>query len=305
MDFLGILAPRFSKRRLILSILRDFYRRPGSVFGRLASINFANYRSSRSLDINCNVCGSHGALSYDFPDVNKRRAHSIGLLRETLRCKSCAATMRDRQMAYGILNELEVRFGQKISDLAAFQNPPPRTLRILDSDSFSPINRILRGIPGYQHSQFIPNLKNGHRLSDGSIVVDLEDIPFPDCSFDVILTSDVMEHVINDTAAHHSIYRVLDNGGVYIFTVPYDPTTTGNRNLTARTDCSGTASHLFLERHIHGDPHSGSGIVAHRIYGNQLLEDLTQIGFEIDFLEINEPKHGIFRGDLFIARKGN
>lgn len=304
MGLLSVLAPRFSKRRLMLSILRDFRYRPRSITGRLAAVNFVNDRICRDLRMHCNVCGADGAMSYDFPDVNIRREHAIGLLRETLRCRSCASTMRDRQLAHGLLQVIRERLGQDAPDLASYRREPSGTLRILDSDSFSPINRVLRGLPGYTHSQFVPGRANGDRLPDGSVVVDLERIPFPDASFDVVLTSDVMEHVADDDAAHRSIFRALDRGGVYLFTIPYDPSMAGNRVLTVRTGASGSASHLFLDRHVHGDPHSDSGIVAHRIYGRQLLDDLAGIGYQAAFQTIDAPGQGIYGGDLFVARKG-
>jgi SAM-dependent methyltransferase len=300
---LSVLAPRFSKRRLILSILRDFRYRPRSIVGRLSSVNFVNHRVCQSLAMHCNVCGADGPMSYDFPDAEIRKAHGIGMLRETLRCRACAATMRDRQIAFGLLRVVAERLGQSVPDLATFRRQPSGLLRILDSDSFSPINRVLRGLPGYQHSQFVPGRKNGERLPDGSVVVDLENIPFPDASFDVVLTSDVMEHVGDDDAAHREIFRCLDRQGAYIFTIPYDPSMQGNRLLTVATGMAGAASHLFLEKHVHGDPHASSGIVAHRIYGRQLLDDLASIGFQPAFLNITEPAHGIFGGDLFVARK--
>lgn len=253
--------------------------------------------------MHCNVCGADGAMSYDFPDVNLRREHGIGLLRETLRCRSCAATMRDRQMAHGLLLLIRERFAQHAPDLAAYRRQPMGTLRILDSDSFSPINRILRGLPGYVHSQFVPDRTNGDTLPDGSVIVDLERIPFGDGSYDVVMTSDVMEHVANEDAAHREVFRCLGPGGAYIFTVPFDPRAQGNRALTVRTGQTGDASHLFLDQHIHGDPHSHDGIVAHRIYGQQLLQDLAALGFAPAFLTVQEPGHGIFGGDLFVARK--
>ena len=303
LSLLNFLAPRFSKRRLLLSILRDFRYSPRSLVGRLSAVNFANDRVFRSLRMHCNVCGTEGSMNYDFPDTIIRHEHCIGLLRETLRCRSCGATMRDRQIAYGILSLVRERFGQEAPDLASYRLKPAGTLRILDSDSFSPINRVMRGLSNYVHTQFLHNRTNGDRLQDGSVVVDLERIPFPDKAFDLVITSDVMEHVLDDVAAHHSIYRVLDSGGAYVFTVPYDSTAIGNRSLTMRTGDTGASELIFLDRHIHGDPHSDSGIVAHRIYGRQLLNDLASIGYRVTYLDLYTPAHGVFGGDLFIARK--
>jgi len=174
-------------------------------------------------------------------------------------------------------------------------------LRILDTDSFGAVSRALRGWPGYVHSQFKPDLARGQKLPDGSINVNLMDMPFGAEDFDVIMTSDVMEHVAEDDQAHREIYRCLAPRGTYVFTVPYDPCLLGTRQLTQAT---GVPDVRFeLDRHVHGDPHSSAGIVAHRIYGQQLLADLSGIGYEVRFECLERPAQGIFGGDLFLARK--
>jgi SAM-dependent methyltransferase len=302
MSVLNVIAPRFSKRRLFLSIIRDFRYRPSSIIGRLAPLNFHNARICAGLHMHCCVCGHEGRMTYDFPDVRLRRAHGIGLLRETMRCKSCGATMRDRQLAAGLLQIIAERTGQTEADLRAFRQNPRATLRILDSDSFSPINRILRGLPGYVHSQLLPGLRNGEAIADGSVNVNLEAIPFPEANFDLILTSDVMEHVANDAQAHREIFRCLAPNGTYLFTVPFDPSIVGHRQLTLGTGRD--SGYFILEKHIHGDPHAKSGIIAHRIYGRQLLDDLSGIGYHVRFEPVDRPSNGIFGGDLFFARKG-
>jgi SAM-dependent methyltransferase len=301
MRVLNVLAPRFSKRRLFLSILRDFLYRPASILGRLAPLNFRNAKICANLDMHCCVCGQHGKMSYDFPDVRLRKAHGIGVLRETLRCRSCGGSMRDRQMAFGLLRVLSKRTGVAAPDLRTYRERQNANLRILDTDAFGAINRTLRGMPGYKVSQFQPRSPNGSTLPDGSLNVNLESMPFEDNSFDVILTSDVMEHVFNDGLAHQEIHRCLATHGSYTFTVPFDPCIVGHRRLTEPT---GREHGCFLlEKHVHGDPHDSSGIVAHRIYGCQLLDDMTALGYAINFEIIHHPEIGIFGGDLFVATK--
>jgi hypothetical protein len=302
MSRLDMIAPPFSRRRTFLSILRAFRYRPASIFGRLAPINFRNARLCANLQIRCNVCGHEGHMVYDYPDVHIRRRHGIGLLRETLRCRHCRATMRDRQMAYGLLQAFSTRLGQTWKCLRDLCQSPQGALRILDTDSFSPLNRELRRLPGYAHSQYRPDLPNGAVLADRSINVNLLDIPYDAASFDIIMTSDVMEHVADDAQAHREIHRCLAPQGTYIFTVPFDPCLFGTRRLTQPT---GQADLYFvLDEQIHGDPLSNKGIIAHRIYGEQLLHDLAGIGFAARFVDINVPESGIFGGDLFLASKG-
>ena len=297
--FLSKAAPRQSRRRLLLTLARDFAHSPSSLFRRLSTENFANHRVARALRVHCCICGADGALHYDFPDVGLRRQHGIGLLRETLTCRACGGSMRDRQMAVGLLQVVALATGRKADDLRSLRSGWNASLRILDTDSFSAINGVLRGMPGYVHSQFKPELDNGATLADGSLNVNLVQMPLADASFDVIMTSDVMEHVESDGLAHREILRCLAPGGTYVFTIPFDPTMVATRRLTVPAG-RGNAR-FFLERHSHGDPHSSGGILAHRIYGQQLLADLDAMGYQTRFQDIDQPEIGVFGGDLFLA----
>jgi hypothetical protein len=49
---------------------------------------------------------------------------------------------------------------------------------------------------------------------------DLEQMTFADESFDIFVTSDVMEHIYNPEKAFKEIHRVLKPGGAHIFSVP-------------------------------------------------------------------------------------
>lgn len=299
MKLVDRLAPPHSRRRLALKIGRTALSSPGSALNRLSAVNFLNWKAVRRLRIHCPVCGDMAGVSYDFPDVRLRREHGIGLLRETLNCTTCSATMRDRQLATGLLSFVRDKTGSLYADLAALRKLPPTQIAILDTDSFSPLNKVLRGMQGYVHSQYRADLDPGATLPDGSVNVDLLDVPFPEGHFDAILTSDVMEHVGDDEGAHREIHRCLKPDGAYIFTVPYDPTLAATKRLTVSTGAPD--EYIFLEHHVHGDPHSASGIIAHRIYGKDFFDNMERLGFAMRFETIESPEHGIFGGDLFVA----
>jgi SAM-dependent methyltransferase len=52
------------------------------------------------------------------------------------------------------------------------------------------------------------------------IQADIEDLPMPDMSYDVVICSHVLEHVRDDRAAIAQLYRVLRPGGKLIAMVP-------------------------------------------------------------------------------------
>lgn len=57
-------------------------------------------------------------------------------------------------------------------------------------------------------------------LYEEKIVADASSIPYENNFFDLIICSDVLEHLKDDQGAVVEIYRVLKNKGVLIFTVP-------------------------------------------------------------------------------------
>lgn len=72
---------------------------------------------------------------------------------------------------------------------------------------------------GYSASYFhedvpLGSYKNGYRNEN------LECLIFPNRSFDVFITQDVLEHVFNPDRALAEIMRVLRPGGIHIFTAP-------------------------------------------------------------------------------------
>jgi len=85
-------------------------------------------------------------------------------------------------------------------------------------------------------------------------------IPFPDKKFDVVICSELLEHVPDPRAVLREAYRVLREGGILLVCVP------------------------FMHR-IHGDPHD---------YGRYTdlywLQTLTRIGFN----DVRVEKQGLF-----------
>jgi SAM-dependent methyltransferase len=102
----------------------------------------------------------------------------------------------------------------------------------------------------------------GEVRAGGSLSVrraDVLHLPFDDGAFDVVIVSEVLEHIPNDRAAIDEIHRVLGPGGLAVITVP--------RNLPERVCWA-------LSTEYHSNP---GGHV--RIYrGDELLRRLCRVG---------------------------
>jgi SAM-dependent methyltransferase len=154
-------------------------------------------------------------------------------------------------------------------------------------------------------SQYKPNLPLGIDISKGVTNQNLESLTFEDNSLDIVISSDVMEHVRLDESAHREIYRVLKPGGIYLFTVPH------NRNSDAtlvrvQIDPQNSKNDIhLLEPEYHGDTNSesGSGVLSYRVYGKDLDIFLEQLGFDVHYSKEDLPNLGIMSTELYYCRK--
>lgn len=62
---------------------------------------------------------------------------------------------------------------------------------------------------------------HNHENSVVDVFYDGQQLPFADDTFDVVFSSEVLEHVPNMSSSLNEIYRVLKPGGKFIFTMPF------------------------------------------------------------------------------------
>ncbi len=234
----------------------------------------------------CNVCGEH----VHFKTLGSEN------LRESLLCDACGASCRNRSLASGLLDQIGNHMVRSIAELAVAPAGP----RIFDTDGFSPLFKFLKEAEFYTSSIYDPTRPFGEFIRPKVMNIDLQAMPFQDGFYDIIITSDVMEHVRRDEVAHREIYRCLRPGGCYVFTVPYVP---GWQSNQVRIDSSGVEDIYVMEKQYHGDPMNSTGILVYRIYGQELVAQLRHIGFEVTFINNSEPCIGVVTKDLFVCKK--
>lgn len=106
---------------------------------------------------------------------------------------------------------------------------------------------------------------------------DVQSLTYPSESFDVCTSTEVFEHVPDDTKGFSEIYRVLKPNGVFVFTVPLHD---GYETIERVTFTSGGEIQHLLQPEYHSDPIRGhKKILAFRNYGYDILDRLIEQGF--------------------------
>lgn len=110
----------------------------------------------------------------------------------------------------------------------------------------------------YTASQYYPDIAPGavHKES-GYRCENLEALTFPDESFDLFVSQDVMEHIFDPEAAFKEIARILKPGGAHIFTVPLINKT---RNSEVWASRGGDGQIVYHQKpEYHGNPVDAKG----------------------------------------------
>lgn len=237
-------------------------------------------------------------------------------VRESFVCSSCFSTARYRAMARGVLIALSEMTGEDVKCFAAGLPPGTRPFDILDTQipfSWPPhagyqLPSVLADRAGLrvETSQFKPTMPWGARLGPSTTNQNLEHLTFADASFDIVLASDVMEHVRLYARAHSEIQRILRPGGYYIFTVPNSRAMDDHIirvAIHAEDDPAQDEDLLPPEYHGSADPDEQAGVLSYRCFGRNLDRELIALGFDVFYHDAPEPSIGIFTSEVFICRR--
>lgn len=149
----------------------------------------------------------HG-LHYGFCPVCKRKTFFFQRgksKRDLYFCIFCKSVPRHRAFMY----VLDQSFPQ-------WQN-----LNIYEPSPTDPISRALaQSCKTFSVSHFFPNISPGI-MHDGYRCENLEQLTFGNEAFDIVITQDVFEHILDPLKAFKEIERVLKPGGAHIFTLPW------------------------------------------------------------------------------------
>jgi len=147
---------------------------------------FKFLNSSSKQKYTCPICNYHG------PFMDKKNRHDA-------KCPKCGELERAR-IAMLVLNEIYNK--QKASETDVLHISPENFLRKIFKKKYK----------SYISSDLY--------RKDVDHQFDIQDIPYPDNSFDLVFASHVLEYVKNDTQALKEIKRVLRPGGLAFLPVP-------------------------------------------------------------------------------------
>ena len=212
----------------------------------------------------CTICGYGG--------VFEKNAASF---REGYQCDSCKASLRYQGQASAILSVFSNSQSAALQDLVGEERF--RSLSIYEPGVAGPFRKLLSDFPHYVNSFYWDDVALGAER-EGIQCQSLEDLTFESAKFDLIISSDIMEHVRKPWAAYSEIFRVLKPGGCHIFSLPLHlpmPTFT-----KYRVDTSAEEDVHIEEPHYHGDGKGGRSLV-YTDFGADMLSNLSMLGYEV------------------------
>jgi SAM-dependent methyltransferase len=148
-------------------------------------------------------------------------------------------------------------------------------LTVLELDHRSPLRGLLSRSRTYYRSYYAESEKRGSVRPDGARCEDITQLTFEPNSLDLIVSSDVLEHVPDSEAAFRECHRVLKLGGFHLFTVPVRDAT------QKRAEIIDGRIHHLLEPDYHSDPLNPQGILAFWDYGLDAAKVFETSGLEI------------------------
>jgi len=150
----------------------------------------------------------------------------------------------------------------------------------------------LVNLGNYPTSQFFPGFECGEIHPSGWRNENLEKQTFADCSFDLVITQDVMEHIFDPDKAFAEIARTLKPGGAHIFTVPI-VNKAAPSCVRAKLDARGEVTYLE-EAQYHGNPVDPKGSLVTMDWGYDITEHiLRSSGLHSTLVYIDDLSRGI------------
>jgi SAM-dependent methyltransferase len=236
----------------------------------------------------CNLCGWEGRFESD--------AHPFRVGQQ-FKCGGCNSGLRFRDEAVVLLHEFGRGLHMTLDDLV--DDSWFRAHAVYYVGERGPVRRRLATLPHYVESRYTPEATLGDALGDGVTVQDLQQLTFPDESFDLIMSSHVMEHVPDPWQALAEVRRVLRPGGRYVFSIPWrkDPLVETLARAVAEPD-----GVRHLRDPVYHDAPDGASLVFHE-FGADLVERAAVVGLSARVIRPHLPVRVANRDVVVVAAR--
>lgn len=242
----------------------------------------------------CSVCGTTTRFAYNRWVLGQAVASSYGggafadahRERESLFCLTCHSNLRARLLANALLAQYAPH-AQSLSELTS--DFTFRSLQIAEINaigSTGSMHSVLAQLPNLAYSEYAGSESLGQTV-DGVRNEDICQLSYESQSFDLVLTSDTLEHVPDAAQALRETFRILRPGGRHIFTVP---TAAWRQESVTRAKLSLDGQLVHLAPPVYHGRGGGpfrllparSDFLAFTDFGADVLHLLQEAGFEAD-----------------------
>jgi SAM-dependent methyltransferase len=249
-------------------------------------------------DFRCSACGAIRKPRYRralWPDLVREWRLTPDLarmfnLREGLRCRSCGANLRASHLASAICRVVNGWMGTSARNLdELFRMPGAQGLSIAEINSAHALHGFLRRCEGLAYSEF-------GSTGPGIPSENLMALSYADERFDLVVTSDVLEHVPDLHRALRETRRVLKPRGAHVFTVPV----IWDRDTVRRAIVEdGSVRHLLPPTHHGTSTVNADDFLVFHEFGRDIVDSCAAAGFDVEV--VRDPRNPTLVA--FIARK--
>lgn len=225
----------------------------------------------------CNICGARDGFSL----TNQQNP------RESWVCLSCGSTSRDRMY----INALALATGNTTPLVDWSKN---KSVHVLEAAGARAHPGILKNKFTYLNTSYVPE-KMMDQNFDKNLYADLQSLHYEDHSFDIVMSSDVFEHVRLYKEALKEIFRVLKPDGIMVLQAPFHPE---NRENIIRVQPEGDDD-IFLCPPTYHDENT----LVYRIYGAEFIAEIESAGFTVQVIQDEVSLNCITPQAIIIARK--
>ena len=259
---------------------------PRIAIDSFSKVNRVNRKVAKQTLLACNICEFEGRPIYMM--LPSRHFTSLGtsILSENMICPVCRSSQRNRSLVELVIRNIVA------SDL--------NQLMLLDLDDTWSGGAAISKLCERTRTTFNPTIPWGQIIESGAQNENLSHLTFADKKFDMVISSEVHEHIEDTWGAFGEVFRVLRPGGMYIFTLPYRQEHYSSIRLAHQTGL-GVLWDGYV--HVHGDPRSKGGIPAFWLFGSDLADRLASMGFAVEMLPVLPKGSPEFPVLCFIATR--